>query len=146
MKKLYLFLLLVLLVIHVNAQENRSSLTLTIGVTATILDNGLGIHLGVNPSMRLTEKISAKGQISYSFIKISSSFISGKVGTVQSINTLVGGRFYFNAKNKNTRVFINLMSGLNYLREKENDLVKEGEFNLGFIAGAFVEVNNIISV
>lgn len=143
MKKLYLLLLLVLLVFHANAQENRFSLMPTIGLTSTILDNGLGIHLGVNPSIRLTERISAEGQISYSFINISSSFISGNVGTVQSINTLAGGRFYFSAEDKNTRVFINLMSGLNYLREKENDLVKDGEFNLGFTAGAFVEVKNI---
>ena len=144
MKFLYLLLVLFLLTNHLNAQDDRFSILPTIGITRPILDNGLGFHIGVNPSIRLTKWLSGEVQISYVYTRINSSFLSGNEGIVNSVNTLIGGRFYLNSEDKKTRFFFNLLTGLNYNKEEENNISSEGKFQLGFSGGAFVDINRII--
>lgn len=143
MKNLLIFLITVSFINHINAQDRQFSTLTTIGVTSPILDDGIGVHLGVNPHLRLTEKLSVEGQISYIYTKIGSSFLSGNTGSLNSINTLVGGRFYLNSEDKNTRFFFNLLAGLNYKKEEENSIAKDAEFNLGFSGGLFLGINKI---
>lgn len=143
MKKLLIFLIMVGFVIHTKAQDRKFSTLTTIGITAPILDNGIGFHLGLNPYLRITERLSAEGQISYIYTKTSSSFLSGNTGSINSINTLVGGRFYLNSEDKKTRFFFNLLAGLNYRKEEENDIAKDAELNLGFSGGLFMDLSKI---
>lgn len=143
MKLLHVFLLLFLYTNHLNAQVDKFSIEPTIGLTTPILDNGLGFHIGINPSVRLTQKLSAEGQISYIHGR-ANSFLSGNVNVVNSVNTLLGGRFYLNSEDKKTRFFFNLLTGLNYNNEKKNNTSSEGEFQLGFAGGAYININRII--
>lgn len=143
MKLLHVFLLLFLYTNHLNAQVDKFSIEPTIGLTTPILDNGLGFHIGINPSVRLTQKLSAEGQISYIHGR-ANSFLSGNVNVVNSVNTLLGGRFYLNSEDKKTRFFFNLLTGLNYNNEKKNNTSSEGEFQLGFAGGAYININRVI--
>lgn len=143
MKLLHVFLLLFLYTNHLNAQVDKFSIEPTIGLTTPILDNGLGFHIGINPSVRLTQKLSAEGQISYIHGR-ANSFLSGNVNVINSINTLLGGRFYLNSEDKKTRFFFNLLTGLNYNNEKKNNTSSEGEFQLGFAGGAYINISRII--
>lgn len=143
MKKLMIFLIMVGFFNHTKAQEQKFSTLTTIGITSPILDNGIGFHVGLNPHLRLTERLSAEGQISYIYTKISSSFLSGNTGSINSINTLVGGRLYLNSEDKNTRFSFNVLAGLNYIKEEENGIAKDTELNLGFSGGLFMDLSKI---
>jgi hypothetical protein len=143
MKNLLLFLIMVGFVNYAKAQDQKFSALATIGVSSPILDNGIGFHLGLNPCLRLTERISAEGQISYIYSKIGSSFLKGEQGYFNSINTLAGGRLYFNSGEKKNRFFFNLLVGLNYKKEEENNIEKDGEANLGFSSGVFMDLSRI---
>lgn len=144
MKLLHVFLLLFLYTNHLNAQVDKFSIEPTIGLTTPILDDGLGFHIGINPSIRLTQWLSAEGQISYIYTKVNSSFLSGNVYVINSVNTLLGGRFYLNSEDKKTRFFFSLLTGLNYNNEKKNNMSSEGEFQFGFAGGAYININRII--
>lgn len=126
-----------------NAQESRLELLPTIGVTSPILDNGIGFHVGLNPYVRINKRVSAEGQLSYIYTNITSSFLSGNISSVNSVNTLVGGRIYVNPEDKNTRFFLNLLIGLNYLKET-NNIGGVGEYNVGFSGGTFIELNRVV--
>ena len=144
MKSLYLILISFLSTYHLHAQDNKFSILPTIGITSPFLDNGLGFHIGINPSIRLTERFSAEGQVSYIYNKISSSFISADKYLSHSVNTLLGGRFYLNSEDKKARLFINLLTSLNYNKEEVSSMSSEDRFRLGFSTGAFVDFNNIV--
>ena len=143
MKKLLIFLIAVGFVNHTKAQDRKISTLTTIGITSPILDNGIGFHSGLNPHLWLTERFSLEGQISYIYTKISSSFLSGNTGSINSVNTLLGGRFYLNSEDKNTRFFFNLLTGLNYRKEEVNSIAKEAELNIGFSGGLFMDLSKI---
>lgn len=127
-----------------NAQDNKVSTLVSAGITTPILDNGTGFYLGVHPTFQLSSRIYAEGQISYMYYKITSSFISGNRGDVNSVNTLAGLRLYINAPKKRNRFFINLLGGLNYIKEKINGVERDGEFGFGISTGAFLQINRII--
>ncbi|MEZ4983606.1 MAG: hypothetical protein R2795_00970 [Saprospiraceae bacterium] len=144
MKNLLICLIIVGFVIHTNAQDQKISTLATVGVTSPILDSGLGFHVGINPSFRVSEKFSGEGQISYMYTRIKSSFLSGDTGFVSTVNTLVGGRYYLSTEDKETRFFLNFLIGINYINEEENGIEKDGELNVGLSAGSFVDFNGII--
>ncbi len=127
-----------------NAQQSSVLVQPTIGITSPILDNGIGVHIGVNPNIRLTNRLSAEGQISYIYFNITSSFLSGRMSAVHSINALVGGRGYLNAEERRARWFVNLLCGMNYSKEKSDPLPERSEYTLGFSVGTFLELDKII--
>jgi len=130
-------------VIQTIAQDNKLTTLTTIGITSPILDNGIGLYLGVNPNFQITERLTAECQISYSFTKIGSSFLKGDKGFFNSVNTLAGGRLYINREDAKARFYFNLLIGLNYLKEKENNINKEGEFNIGYSGGIFMDISKV---
>ncbi len=127
-----------------NAQKSNFMTSSTIGVASPILDGGIGLHIGINPSYSLSNKFSLEGQVSYFHTKISSSFLSGNTGSVNSINTLAGGRLYLNSEERTNRFYLNLLVGGNYYKEKRNGFKKDGEINVGFSTGAFFELNKFL--
>lgn len=145
MKKSILFFAIVMgLTSQANAQQKKLLVQPTIGVTAPILDGGIGFHLGVNPSIRITQRFSIEGQVSYMNSQITSSFLSGNVGSINSINTLAGGRWYLNDEEKTTRFFVNLLGGLNYFNEKIDNRADRDQYDVGASVGGFVELNKIL--
>ncbi len=134
---------MVLFVNRTNAQDSKFSILPTIGFTAPILDSGIGLHFGLNPHFKLTGGLSAEGQISYIHTRISSSFLSGKSGSINAVNILAGGRYYLTSDTKKTRFFVNLLAGLNYTKENVNGIDFDPEYNFGFSAGVFMELDNI---
>ena len=106
MKKVIVFLSLFIMFCgfgnKASAQDNNFSIQVATGVSSPLLDSGLGFYVGVNPCIRITKRISAEGQASYMFTKINSSFLSGKTGSIRSVNTLAGGRLYVSPEDKKT--------------------------------------------
>lgn len=144
-RKNIVILSLLLLALNTNAQSHHFSSSATIGVTAPILDNGLGFYVGFNPSYALSPFISAEGQISYLYTKTTSSFLSGKMGYSNSVNTLIGGRLYFNSQEKTVRLYINLLAGVNYNKEESDGIKKESEFSPGLLGGLFLEFDKLLT-
>lgn len=143
MKQLLVFLIVLGFVNHTQAQDRKISTLTTIGITSPILDNGIGFHVGLHPYLELTDRLSAEGQISYMYTKIGSFFLVGTNGSVNSVNTLAGGRLYLSSKDKNTRFFLNLLAGLNYSIIEENGVTRAGEFNIGYSGGLFMDLSRI---
>ncbi len=73
------------------AQQSPFSTSATVGLTSPLLDNGLGIHLGVNPAYALLPHVAVEGQLSYLYTNISGSFLSGNTGHYHAVNSLAGG-------------------------------------------------------
>lgn len=144
MKKNLVLLLLLTAGLLTNAQKNNFTVSTTLGVTTPILDSGIGFHVGVNPAYALFSIFSIEGQISYSFTKVNSSFISGNKGINNSINTLVGGRLYLNSDERTNRFYLNLLVGGNYTKEEENREQYNGDFNMGLSGGVFFESNKFL--
>lgn len=133
--------LLILLTVNFasNAQRNKLSVTSTVGVTSPLLDEGIGVHLGVNPAVSLTRKFSIEGQLSYFRAEISSSFLTGKTSSINAINALGGGRFYFSPVRKQTRFYVNGLLGVNQLIEETTGPSSQKTIDLGFATGLFLE-------
>jgi hypothetical protein len=127
-----------------NAQSNNFSTLTTIGISTPIVDNGNGYHLGINPSYLLSNNFSLEGQLSYLYTKISGSFLSGNEGKSNAVNALVGGRLYLTSAAKPTRLYFNLLVGINYNKEEINSIKGDGMINAGFSAGAFVELKKLV--
>lgn len=142
MRNALLPLFLVLLAFNANAQDRTLSLMPTIGATATILDTGFGVHAGINPSLSLTERLSAEGQISYAYASVSASFLAGNKGQIHTVNALAGPRLYLSPAAHSTRVYINVLTGLNYT-EDDVSTVAGGEYGLGLSGGAFLAFNRV---
>jgi hypothetical protein len=126
------------------AQEKSFSITPTIGIGALLLEDGLGFHIGLNPHYSLTNHFGIEGQVSFIRTQIKSAFVSGRSGTANTINTLLGARFYFNAPGKKVRPYINLLIGGMYNDEEKEGLDLDPEFGLGLSAGTFVEINEFV--
>lgn len=127
------------------AQNNDFSSTITLGIGAPILDGGIGGHIGFNPAYSVSEYFAVEGQLSYAYMRINSSFISGKTGKVQSANILTGGRVYFTGEDKKVRPYANLLIGGMYNHEvQDSSGFKTTEFGFGLSAGAFVNINQFI--
>jgi hypothetical protein len=126
---------------YAQAQQSPFSTSATVGITSPILDNGLGLHLGVNPAYALLPHVAIEGQISYLYTNISGSFLSGNTGFYHAVNTLAGGRFYLHGPEKSTRLYLNLLAGAVYQQETTNGITRSGAFDLGFSAGAYLQLS-----
>lgn len=143
-KDFLLAIILIFIGMKVNAQYENFSSSITVGATTSILDNGVGLHLGYNPSYALTSNFSIESQVSYLYTKISSTFISGNTGKNNAINALLGGRLYFMPAEKSTRIYINALFGANYNKEEINNVKSKSEIIGGFSLGAFIEIKKLL--
>lgn len=124
-----------------NAQNNDFSNTLTVGVSTPILDNGVGFHVGYNPSLSVHEYFAVEGQLSYLYTRVTGSFLSGDTGKIHSVNALVGPRVYFTPQDAKVRPYISALVGGLYNNEIMDRIDSAPEFGLGFSGGAYVNVN-----
>jgi len=144
MKKNIILIFLLGLFNTINSQENKINVLTTLGVSSPLLDGGVGLTFGVNPHKRLSKNISLEGQLSYNYTKINDSFINGNKGFYNSINALVGSRFYVIPETKKTRLYFNALLGLNYTNEKMDYNPNRIEMvGLGLSAGMFVSIKKI---
>lgn len=145
MKKLISLILFCSFLIHSHAQEKNFNLLPTIGATTPLLDNGVGYHLGLNPSFRLLKKLSIEGQISYAVTSVSGTFISGDTGSVKSFNALIGIRQYLNSSDAKTRFFMSHLVGINVMGQTINSVATPRDSSFGFSIGAFLEFNSLVA-
>lgn len=149
MKKLIFYFLLFGLINNTISQDKSFEKLVTLGVSQPILNNGNGVHVGINPSYELTKSFSLDGQLSYIYTNIDSYFLSGDYGHSNDVNLLFGGRFYLNSTENKNRFFINLLLGLNY--ERDDRVVDQvinyrkirEEYRLGFSFGGFYRFKKI---
>ena len=126
------------------AQEGRFSPSITLGISTPILDNGIGIHLGVNPTFSINQHLYLEGQVSYGFTYVSGYFLSGEEGRQHALSTLVGARIYLNKADNTNRYFLNLLLGGTYGRAILDSDRREIEIYPGITTGAYLERNRII--
>lgn len=143
MKKLLILLAIFIFASHTNAQNSNFSVLPTVGITKPLIDAGVGIHVGVNPSYKLVNWFAIEGQVSYIYTNIFSTFLSGYKGSFKAGNFLAGGRLYLNPNAKNTLFYLNLLAGLKILKEVSNGIARETEYGLGASLGGFVEYRRI---
>ena len=143
MKKIILYFLFLGLVNNIISQDKSFKKLVTIGVSQPILDNGKGVHVGFNPSFKLTKSISLESQFSYIYTNIDSYFLSGDYGQSSDVNLLCGGRFYLNSHENKNRFFINLLIGLNYERDDRFGREIREEYSLGFALGGYYRIKKI---
>ena len=129
---------------NIFGQEGNYSSSVSLGVSTPILDNGIGFHIGVNPSYRISPNFSLESQISYIYTQINSSFLSGDSGMINSTNFLLGGRLYIISADRPSRLYINLLVGGNYNKEEVNDDNLFREFKAGFSFGSYFESGHFI--
>ena len=139
-----LFILLVIVVKMTHGQNRQLIASATLGITSPILDNGLGFYLGINPYLLITPNLAMEGQVSYTKVKISGAFISGRSGFNTNLNTLIGTRLYLNSKEKKIRLYLNLLIGGAYNRMQLNGLDPYKNFEMGYSIGSFVSFDKII--
>lgn len=142
-KKKLLLSVLLFLGIYANAQNEEFLVSPNIGITTPILDNGLGMHLGINSAYLFSSYVAVEGQISYLHTRLSATFLSGKEGNNNSINVLVGGRLYLNSEEKTNRFYFNLLAGGYYEKEKfENNVSRK--IAIGFSSGVYLQLKKIL--
>jgi len=127
-----------------NGQRQSLRTLVNVGLSTPFLDKGIGLHLGLNPSIPLFPFLSVEGQVSYLYTQTTSSFISGKKGQSHSLNFLAGGRLYLHRKERKNRLYMNGLIGGNYLKEKLDGQRYIEEFNTGISLGAFYEMKRIV--
>jgi len=143
MKHLKKILFFIFLPVSIWGQDKKLDLLPSLGITKPILDNGLGVHIGVNPSYVLTNHLSTEGQLSYSYTKINGSFLSGNQGYFHSTNALVGARLYLNKVENTSRFYINALFGFNYLIENTNGIQTESTL-FGHSIGGYFEHKKVV--
>ena len=145
MKNLLLFVFLSIGLVT-NAQNENFSISPTIGVCKAALSNGIGFHLGINPSFVLTPHLSFETQISYLYCESLSSFMSNSHQLYNSTNALAGGRLYLNSDERSTRFYFNLLFGINYddVKTLGINASEYSELNLGYSYGFSVEFNRLL--
>jgi hypothetical protein len=136
-----LFLGLFFITTSSHAQDRVLQSSVFTGLSLPILDAGSGLFFGFNPSYHLNQRIALEGQLSYSYMNISSAFISGARGNDQSINLLVGGRLYLSNAEKTNRFYVNLLMGYNYFSRFRQGGADWNESNLGYSTGLYMERN-----
>jgi hypothetical protein len=124
--------------------QTAFSWEISTGITTPILDNGIGFHLGVNPTYNLNEYFALEGQASYLFTRIEDSFLTGEKATVNALNLLAGPRLYILGPDRKVRPFINLLVGGNYQSEQRPSATSSSEFTLGFSGGGYVLINQLV--
>lgn len=143
MKHLLFFLLLLSIAGSLSGQERKRILQGTVGVASPILDNGLGIHLGVNPAFQMRKQFFAEGQVSYIYTNAQSSFLAGETSTAHTANVLLGARVYLNSPAQTTRFFLHAMFG--FFCHREVNQFEADEIGLGRALGGYVEFNRLVT-
>jgi hypothetical protein len=115
-----------------------------LGLSTPVLDNGVGVQLGINPSYSLSSRFKLEGQLSFNYSWISGAFLSGGQSYVYAVNSLVGTAFYLNAEERQNRFYLNLLLGANYYQEFENAMRSEPFFQLGYSIGFYADFNKLI--
>lgn len=131
-------------VLNTFAQKNNFSVTPSIGITTPVLDNGVGVLIGLNAAYRVSSFFSWEGQVSYLGTRVSSSFLTGKKGAEHATNVLAGGRLYLVPARRETRVYYNLLLGLNHAREKVANEPSRSELGGGISTGLYVEKKRLV--
>ena len=119
-KKFFLVFLLIYICTAVSAQERSFSHVAMLGFCSPALSSGLGYHLAYNPGISLTENFGFQGQVSYSYAKITSTFISGNTGSIKSFNLLLGPRLYLAEETKKFRPYLSALAGIERVIEKRS--------------------------
>ena len=124
-----------------NAQSSKLHFLGTVGITTPILDNGVGVTLGFNPSYAVGEIFSVEGHVSYTFTKVSGTFMGGGKATVNELSACIGPRVYFNKADKKTRFYINLLYGITLEEDTDRSDVFKDSYQLspGLTTGFYVE-------
>lgn len=137
MKQFVLVIFGLFFIVFAQAQDQKTPVSLTTGLTIPILDNGLGLHVGLNPAWGISEHFYLEGQLSYLYTRVGASFLSGEKSNSHAFNALVGGRLYLNAANQENRFYLNWLLGGNYQREIEDSGSATDQFGLGFSGGGY---------
>ena len=143
MKIIFLSLLIGAFTFNLSAQNKKFSTYFSIGGSSSILDNGYGFHSGLNPYFAFNNRFGIEGQVSYGYTKITGSFLSGKKGNVNNLNTLIGGRFYLLKKSKPTSLYVNFLFGADFVRSALEDYI-ENLIEPGVSTGIFIEKNKYV--
>ena len=137
MNKAILILLLIISQLTFS-QDKKFSAHIALGANMTILDNGFGPYLGINPAFKIAPIFSLEAQASYMYTYISGSFLSGEKRHLHVSSVVLGFRLYFLKEDKNVRPYISAMAGYNYYSESGGN-ISTSTFQLGLSGGAFVE-------
>lgn len=110
-----LFLALLCAATAMYAQSSASSRWMaTAGLGMPILDNGLGLHLGLNFHENVGDRLALEGQAAYQYVSVNSGFLSGEGGQDHAAGAFVGGRLYFNDADQAHRWYLNALIGATY--------------------------------
>jgi len=126
------------------AQDRKFSHQGTIGVGSVLLDESLSFHLAYNPGFYLRQNLDLLGQVSYSSSKITSAFLSGARGSLQSLNVLVGPRIYLRKEVKKFRPYFMLLVGINGHVEERNGETRPPVMEFGLCSGIMAEIDHFI--
>ena len=126
------------------AKAQGLSVTGVVGYGVPVLDEGGGIHLGINPFYNLGNLLAIEGQVSYARLKVSSSFLTGNQNIDNSFNLLVGPRLYFTSPAREVRPYINALFGFNrFVTERTNqDNVEDNV--LGVSLGVYASIRQFV--
>ena len=144
-KQLILLFLISCTSYTVLSQKSVLSTNVTVGISTPILDNGTGLHVGINPYYAFNRVIGIEGQLSYVHTNITGSFINGKSGYENSFNLLIGGRVYLFPKVRKTKPYLNLLiGGLHNRSFLDPNGLPRTEVSLGASAGLFLEMKRFL--
>ncbi|RMG72612.1 MAG: hypothetical protein D6722_05155 [Bacteroidetes bacterium] len=129
----------------VQAQDRAFSTTLQAGLANPLLDNGIGFHVGVNPTYALEPVFSLEGQLSYAYTRVNSSFISGDQGHAHALNALAGGRLYIAPAHSQLRPYLSLLLGVYRGQETINGVQETATWGLGFSGGAYFQWRRMVA-
>ena len=120
------------------AQKGTTNLMVSLGPSVPVLDGGIGVHLGVNPTLALNNHLAVEGQVSYLYTRITGSFISGKQGTDQTASALAGLRLYVLGPQKIVRPYVSALIGGAFLLEAYDGQEATRSWVPGLSLGAYV--------
>ncbi|MFK7756598.1 MAG: hypothetical protein AB8B53_06675 [Flavobacteriales bacterium] len=128
------------------AHEGRLTPSASLGITTPLLDNGIGFSAAVNLTYDLTSHFATESQVSFIHTRVSSSFLSGNQGGVNSLNYFFGARLYLTSPEKTYRFYINLLPGISLNSESSKEFKKLFEsIKFGATAGAFLELEKVFT-
>jgi len=139
MKKLIILLFIIFSQLY--SQKGDLKISSSISISKTILDDGTGFGLAVNPYKKITSKFYVEGQVSGVWTKINSSFLQGNKGNIYSGNILAGLNYYFKANIP--MVYFNFLAGLNYSNERIARAKNYEIIDLGISTGLFLKLKKL---
>lgn len=112
-----------------------------IGLSNSMFDTGLGLNLAVSIAYEFNPYIYLESQLSYNYVNVWSAFLNGSEFQKHDFNLLLGPRVYVLPQENNTRVYLNLLTGLNYNGiKKPDDLGLPMSMGWGLSFGGYVEL------